>query len=186
MLPSVSEVISKIQNAGLMTANATTEYISSLPDHRQPCDGQQLLDELAADNRLTPFQVDHLLADNPEPLVLGNYTLLDKLGQGGMGVVYKALHRRMDRIVALKVLAPDAVKTPILVERFHREVKAVARLHHPNIVTAFDADEHRGIHFLVMELVEGRDLSKVVQLRHPLPIADALNYAHQRSCPSRH
>ncbi len=68
-----------------------------------------------------------------------------------MGLVYKAIHRRMDRIVAFKVLSSGAVKTQTLVERCHREVKAVAKLSHPNIVTAFDADEHRGTHFRVME-----------------------------------
>ncbi len=179
MPPSVLQFIQRIDASGLMTADAVSEFVSNLSTGRQPGDGHQLLKELLKDGILNPFQVEELTSDRNRSLVLGNYILLDKLGQGGMGVVYKAFHRRMDRFVALKVLSQEAVKTPSLVERFHREVKAAAKLHHPNIVAAFDADESRGEHFLVMEFVEGQDLAKVVRMRHPLPIASAIEYVVQ-------
>jgi serine/threonine protein kinase len=110
---------------------------------------------------------------------LGNYTVLAKLGEGGMGMVLKARHRRMDRVVALKVLNREATQSPAAVSRFHQEVKAAARLVHPNIVTAYDADEAAGIHFLVMEYVDGMALAEVVGRNGPLPVRDAVNYILQ-------
>jgi serine/threonine protein kinase len=108
-------------------------------------------------------------------LVLGNYRILDKLGEGGMGMVLKAEHTRMERLVALKVLSSKVIKEPDALARFHREVKAAARLSHPNIVTAHDADEAKGTHFLVMEYVDGVDLASQVQQHGRLPVDRALN-----------
>src|SRR5207253_88141 len=87
------------------------------------------------------------LADHPR------YRLLEPLGVGGMGAVYTARHRLMDRVVALKVIHPRLLRNPVAVERFRREVKAAARLDHPNIVTAHDAEQAGGCHFLVMEFI---------------------------------
>src|SRR5262249_45364555 len=84
---------------------------------------------------------------------LGQYRILERLGAGGMGEVYKALHISMDRVVALKVLAPDLVQEQRARARFQREIKGAARLNHPNIVMAHDADEAEGHCFLVMEYV---------------------------------
>jgi serine/threonine protein kinase len=110
---------------------------------------------------------------------LGNYTILAGLGEGGMCMVLKARHRRMDRLVALKVLNREATQSSAAVLRFQQEVKAAARLVHPNIVTAYDADEACGIHFLVMEFVDGMALAEVVGRNGPLPIRDAVNYMLQ-------
>jgi serine/threonine protein kinase len=91
-----------------------------------------------------------------------------------MGVVLKARHRRMDRLVAIKVLPAASLKSASAIERFYREVKAAARLMHPNIVAAFDAGEHEGMHYLVMEYVEGQDLGQIVANRGPLSVAQAV------------
>jgi formylglycine-generating enzyme required for sulfatase activity/aminoglycoside phosphotransferase (APT) family kinase protein len=96
-----------------------------------------------------------------------------------MGVVFLAEHQRMGRQVALKVLPPAAMRDHTAVERFHREVRALAALTHPNIITAHDADEARGLHFFVMEYVEGEDLAALVKRRGALPVAQALNYVVQ-------
>jgi serine/threonine protein kinase len=112
-------------------------------------------------------------------LVLGDYLLLDPLGQGGMGKVFRARHRRMDRIVALKILPPSATGDPTAVQRFRREVKAAARLEHPNVVAAHDAGEDKGVHYLVMEYVPGDNLASVVRARGPLPVAEAVDFAIQ-------
>ena len=112
-------------------------------------------------------------------LILGNYTILDKIGAGGMGQVFKAEHRRMHRIVAIKMLPPAVMKDAAAVARFQREVEAAAKLQHPNIVAAHDADEANGVHFLVMEYVEGSDLSALVKKNGPLPVAKAVNYILQ-------
>ena len=91
---------------------------------------------------------------------LGEYQLIAQLGEGGMGRVYKARHTRLDRIVALKVLPRGRIADPRAVARFEREMKAVGRLDHPNIVQAYDAREIDGTPVLVMEFVDGLDLAR--------------------------
>jgi hypothetical protein len=122
----------------------------------------------------------------PELVGHPRYRILGVLGSGGMGVVYKAVQRHTDRVVALKVLAPKLQTTPDFVERFRREVRAVARLQHPNIVLAFDADEAGGLHFIVMEYVEGVGLDRLVQQKGPLPIPEACDCARQAALGLQH
>ena len=140
---------------------------------------QALLRELVRQKKLTKFQAQLIYQGKTKGLILGNYLILDRIGQGGMGQVYKARHRRMDRIVALKMLPAAEMKKPAAVERFHREVRAAARLSHPNIVTAHDADEAEGLHFLVMEHVEGQDLGVLVRAEGPLSVNRAVHYITQ-------
>ncbi len=108
-------------------------------------------------------------------LLIGNYLILDKLGQGGMGMVFKARHRRLGRVGALKILPPSFARDRSAVLRFRREVEAAGRLKHPNVVAALDADEDRGVHFLVMDYVEGKDLDHIVRERGPLPVGQAVD-----------
>jgi serine/threonine protein kinase len=117
---------------------------------------------------------------------IDQYRLLEKIGQGGMGAVYKALHLRLEKIVALKVLPAHRMNDADAVARFQREMKAVGRLDHPNIVRATDARETDGIHFLVMEFVEGVDLAKLVQRRGPLPVSDACELIRQVAVGLQH
>jgi serine/threonine protein kinase len=107
------------------------------------------------------------------------YRIVRLLGRGGMGAVYQAVHTVMDRPVALKVMRPDLTENPAAVERFKREVKAAAQLHHPNIVTAFDAEQVGNTHFLVMEYVDGRTLADVVAADGPLPAEVAADFVAQ-------
>jgi len=118
---------------------------------------------------------------SPKLPVLGDYVLLGKIGAGGMGKVFKARHRRMDRIVALKVLPPNMMKHPEVIQRFRQEVKAAAQLFHPNIVTAFDAGEQSGVHFLVMEFVDGQALSAIIKEHGPFNLEKAIEYIQQAS-----
>ena len=107
------------------------------------------------------------------------YRIIELIGKGGMGDVYKAEHRLMDRLVALKLINQGLVRNTQAVERFRREVRAAARLTHPNIVTAYDAEQAGDVHFLVMEFVDGTDLASVVQQQGPLPIAQACDCIRQ-------
>jgi tRNA A-37 threonylcarbamoyl transferase component Bud32 len=126
---------------------------------------------------------------------LGQYELLEKLGEGGMGAVYKARHRLMDRVVAIKVIHPRHVAHPGARERFRREIRALARLDHPHIVRAQYADEADGVHFLVMEYVPGSSLAQEVAAQGPLSVAracatiqqaaEALQCAHEASLVHR-
>jgi serine/threonine protein kinase len=126
---------------------------------------------------------------------LGEYELLAKLGEGGMGAVYQARHTRLKRVVALKVLPKDRMTDPRAVARFEREMEAVGKLSHPNIVLAHDARDIDGTTILVMEYVEGFDLAQVARQVGALQIADAcelvrqaalgLQYAHQHGLVHR-
>ncbi len=177
----------QILNCGLCTKDELAGFEAQLP--QQPETTQDLAKELVRAGRLTKFQAQSLYNGKGASLVLGNYFILDKLGAGGMGQVFRAEHRRMKRVVALKVLPAEMVKDSTNVQRFHREVQAAARLNHPNIVTAYDADETKGVHYYVMENVDGDDLSSLVRRDGTLTAhraieiitqaARGLQYAHQ-------
>ena len=133
--------------------------------------------EMVAAGGQTPAQPDSV---EPSDLgQLGEYELLAKLGEGGMGAVYKARQTRLKKIVALKVLPKEHTSDPQAVARFEREMEAVGRVSHPNIVQAHDARDIDGTTVLVMEYVEGQDLSHVVKRLGMLPIADACEIARQ-------
>jgi formylglycine-generating enzyme required for sulfatase activity/anti-sigma factor RsiW len=124
-------------------------------------------------------QSNHLPAGDDACRCLGPYRLLDTLGQGGMGTVYRAPHTKLDKVVAVKLLPVDRLRDADAVARFEREMKAVGRLSHANVVQAFDAGENAGIPFLVMEYVEGVNVSDLVQRRGPLGAADACEIVRQ-------
>jgi len=143
---SVAEFARSAKQSGILTADSLAEFLRGVaPD----TDAAQLANRLVKAGRLTAFQAEQMYGGKAGSLVLGPYVVLELLGEGGMGVVYKAEHRKMRRVVALKVIASDALKSPAAVQRFEREVQAAAKLEHPNIVTAFDAGEAAGTHYLV-------------------------------------
>jgi serine/threonine protein kinase len=125
--------------------------------------------------KLTAYQAAAVYQKKGRGLLIGNYLILDKLGQGGMGMVFKARHRRLGKLGALKILPPSFARDPTAVQRFRREIQAAGRLQHPNLVAAQDADEDRGVHFLVMNYVDGRDLDRIVHESGPLPVAQAVD-----------
>jgi serine/threonine protein kinase len=150
-------------------------------------DARQLAAELIRRGWLTPFQVNHILQGHAEKLVLGPYLLLERLGQGGMGQVYKARHVLMDRLVALKVLRPDLLLDhPSALERFRREIQAAAKLTHPNVVLAHDASEVGETFFLVMEYVAGDDLGRLLKQHGRLPPGEAAGYVRQAALGLQH
>jgi serine/threonine-protein kinase len=150
---------------------------------------------LIAEKLLTPFQARLILGGEPHRLVMGQYRLLDELGRGGMGSVYKALHTVMGRVVAVKVILSELMQVERAIEWFRREVQALTQLQHPNIVMAFDANEADGVHFLVMEYVDGPNLDVMVRRDGPLAppfacevireAALGLEYAHQKGMVHR-
>src|SRR5205823_3050926 len=136
---------------------------NELPADARPTDDETFARLLVERGKLTKFQADELLAGRGPALVLGDYVLLDELGAGGMGKVYKARHRTMQRVVALKVMSLAAMKDEAAVKRFQREVRAAARLEHPNIVTAYDSGAVGNVRYLVMQFVDGGDLASLVR-----------------------
>jgi serine/threonine protein kinase len=117
---------------------------------------------------------------------LGPYRILDRLGSGGMGQVYKAEHILMKRVVALKVIAPHLVGDAGELARFQSEIQLAARLTHQNIVTAYDAAEANGLHFLAVEYVDGIDLARLIERRGPLSVSMACEYIRQVALGLQH
>src|SRR5262249_7236342 len=105
---------------------------------------------------------------------------------GGMGAVYQAQHLLMERLVALKVINHNLLDNRAAVERFRREVKAAAKLTHPNIVTAHDAEQAGDTHFLVMEYVEGTSLARLTSDQGRWPVARACDYVRQAALGLQH
>jgi WD40 repeat protein len=135
---------------------------------------------LSAAGPSAPEPLPPELADHPR------YRVEQLLGAGGMGAVYRAWHRVLGRPVALKVINPALTNKAAAVERFARESRAAARLSHPNIVAAFDAEQAGGTHFLVMEYVEGTDLARLVAEQGPLPVDRACEYVRQAALGLQH
>lgn len=174
-----AELVREFDTLGVLDARVV---LATLGASGQPLDqlaAPDVITLLSEQQLLSQWQRDKLASGNPESLVLGDYVLIDPLGKGGMGVVYRARHRRMDRLVALKTLTDQATESDDSVQRFQREVRAAARLSHPNIVAAYDAGEHNDTHYLVMELVDGIDLSRLVRQSGPLNAATAIDYIRQ-------
>jgi len=143
--------------------------------------------ELLQRGWLTPYQANQLLNGRGQELVLGSYLLLERLGEGGMGQVFKARHQNLGRIVAVKLIRKERLASADAVRRFQREIRAAAQLNHPNIVRAYDAAEVDGNHLLVMEYVDGgADLSRLVKLRGPLPVAEACDLMRQAAVGLQH
>jgi serine/threonine protein kinase len=165
-----------LQQSGLLS----TRDFRKVVDHLTALQNSRAIARALVDwGMVTKFQAELLLVGRARGFFLGPYKILDHLGQGGMGRVYKALHQNMNRIVALKVLAPNLVTTPKAQRLFQREVQAAARLTHPNIVTAFDANEVNGRHYLAMEFVDGPNLEHLVRDHGPLPVGMACSIIRQ-------
>src|SRR5579871_6605195 len=155
---SPDEFLKQLEERGVLAADQSKTIQDRISLAAFPMDTDGLAQELVRQGKLTEFQAEEARQGNASSLVLGNYVLLEKIGAGGMGQVFKARHRVMDRVVAVKLLPAAMTKDKAAIARFHREVKAAAKISHPNIVTAHDADQADGVHFLVMEYVDGCDL----------------------------
>ncbi len=172
----LEKLVKHIEDSGILAGDTLKDFLPPKTDLK---DGKELARELIRKKMLTEYQAQELYQGKGKALVLGNYVIQEKIGAGGMGQVFKAQHRRMKRIVAVKLLPTALMKDPAVVARFEREVTAAARLNHPNIVTAFDADKVNDAHFLVMECVEGSDLAALVKKNGPFPVEQAVNYILQ-------
>jgi serine/threonine protein kinase len=178
--------LANLRQSGLVSDELLTELTDRLPETNR---GRVLARALVEQGVLTKFQAERLLAGRTSGFLLGQYRILDQLGQGGMGRVFKAVHQTMHRVVALKVLAPQLIETEKAQQLFLREMRAVAQLNHPNLVTAYDANQVGNRHYLVLEYVDGPNLCQLVRDQGPLPVglacelmrqaAEGLQYAHE-------
>ncbi len=173
---SRDEFLANVRQSGLLTDTQLAQVESKLPDNSR---GRVAARAFVQWGLLTKFQAERILIGRTSGFQLGQYRILDQLGHGGMGRVFKAKHRTMDRTVALKVLAPTVMQSGRAQELFLREVRAAAQLNHPNIVAAYDANETDGRLYLVLEFVEGQNLEQLVRDRGPLPVGQACDFIFQ-------
>lgn len=158
--------------------------LDHLTRRKPPASPELLVKQLARAGWLTPYQAQQLL-EKPEPLLrVDNYLLLDVIGEGGMGRVYKARHWLLQRTGALKIIRTDRLRDAEAMRRFLLEIRVLAKLDHANVVSAYDAGPIRngplaGGFFLVMEYVEGTDLANLVRQFGPLGVDQAADYLRQ-------
>lgn len=191
---TLREFQDRLVSSGLMTATKAEEaknaLIEALGEDASKAGPQEWGKHLVQTKRATLFQVSAVASGRPPKVVLGDYELLEKIASGGMGDVYKAVDRTTGTIAVVKVLPAASATDNELVQRFHREIRLLSEIKHPNIVGAFDAGMSDGCHFLAMEFVDGADLGRVVKLKGPMPPEDAvecirqaavaLGFAHER------
>lgn len=168
---SRDEFLAELAASHLLTDQELQKFAAASPDE----DVLGLAKTMLVAGVITDYQLDAVSQGRAAELRIGNYDILDRLGAGGMGTVYKARRRRMKRIVALKVLAASLCKDDAFVQRFQREVETIARIGHPNVVMAYDADVAACGHFLVMEFVDGRDLIAFTEKNRPLDVPRAVD-----------
>jgi WD40 repeat protein/tRNA A-37 threonylcarbamoyl transferase component Bud32 len=149
-------------------------------------DARGLARELLQRGWLTPLQANQLLQGRGADLILGPYIVLERLGEGGGGQVFKARHQKLGRAVALKLIRKELLTDAEVLGRFYREIQVVSQLDHPNVVRAYDAGPVGGTHFLAMELVEGTDLGRLIKKNGPLPVTEACEYIRQAACGLAH
>ncbi|WP_417395456.1 protein kinase domain-containing protein [Gimesia chilikensis] len=177
MTMTLEQFATQLDDSGVLSVEELASFRKSYcPDIDSAEDLGKLL---VKHNKVTRLQAQMVYQGQGDKLRFGNYVIQDKIGSGGMGDVYLARHRRMQREVALKLLPTAMAEDQNVIRRFQREVHAAAKLSHPNIVTAHDADEVDGTHYLVMEYVSGTDLSALVKQQGVLPVGQALDYILQ-------
>jgi len=178
MSDNVTQFLSQIASLGLLNNDdlrvLTTEFTSG----PLPNDCKGLIEHLVASGHLTEFQASLLSVGRGSDLRIGSYVILEKLGEGGMGSVFKAVHELMRRTVAIKTIRRTIVDS-CAIERFQQEIEALGRLNHRNVVRAEHAGEAKGTWFLVMEFVPGADLAEIAQRLGPLRTADACEVVRQ-------
>ena len=162
-------------DSGFLDAEGLQTYLTGLKLEDRSVGVEDLARALVRDGRLTRYQAAALFQGKGKALLIGPYVVLDKLGSGGMGMVFKAKARAGGHEIALKLLPPSSSKHPQAVLRFRREAQIMAKLDHPNVVSSHEIGEFHGVHYLVMDYVEGRDLDRVVRATGPLKVGRAID-----------
>ncbi|MDP6637282.1 MAG: serine/threonine-protein kinase [Phycisphaerae bacterium] len=176
---TLRELIDELTSSYLLDAEQCALCLDRFGMTAESGDAEIFASRLVEHDEITQFQASAALQKRSTALVIGDYHVLDVIGSGGMGQVYKARHRIMKRLVAIKIMHTARATNPKLVQRFYREVEAAARLSHPNIVTAYDAGETPGGLYLAMEYVDGVDLSVILNTVGALGINQAVNIVLQ-------
>jgi eukaryotic-like serine/threonine-protein kinase len=183
-IDTVVSLVGLIQKHQLLEPAQLDELTGVLVPHFP--DPRALAKELLQRGWLTAFQLNQLFRDRGGELKQGNFLLLERLGAGGMGQVFKAKHLKFDCLVALKLIHRERTPSEEFLRRFRREMTAAVRLDHPNIVRTVDVGEKNGVLYFAMEYLQGIDLQKLVKQRGALSAAEACLYARQAALGLQH
>jgi eukaryotic-like serine/threonine-protein kinase len=183
-ISTAANLVDMVRQARLLTPEQLDELTKDLQG-RFPLP-RPLAQELLKRGWVTPYQINQLFMGKAGELGLGPYIILERLGEGGVGYVFKARHQHMQRLVAVKVIRKDMVTDKEIVGRFYREIHAVSQLIHPNIIVAYDAGPVGQTHFFAMEYVEGVDLGRLVKKDGPLDVERACEFIRQASLGLQH
>jgi serine/threonine protein kinase len=172
-----SRIVDDLDDSRILRRPQFEELVADLLPR---CDDWQIVaPELVYRGWLTPYQAHQLLQGRGRSLVVGSYVLLEPIGEGGMGFIYRARNWKLDTLAAVKVIRPDRAADPVAVERFVREVRALGAIDHPHMVHALDADVEGDRLYCAMEYVPGTDLGRLLAERGALPVETACRYAVQ-------
>jgi serine/threonine protein kinase len=185
---STDELLDLVRKSELIESAELAHYVHTRSSKASlPTEPKKLARQLIKDGLLTKFQAEQLLMGKYKPFTLnGKYRLLERIGVGGMALVYLCEHLVLRRQVAIKVLPSGLADLPATLERFRREARLSAALDHPNIVRTHDIDQDGNMPFLVMEYVDGRSFQEIVSARGPLPIERAAHYVAQAALGLQH
>lgn len=181
------DLLPVIRRSGVLPDRQFEEVRAKVLRGDYPTDSVALAERLVRESILTDYQAQRFLRNKSHGLVVGGrYVVLDRIGLGSMGRVYRAMHLLMGRTVAIKIIAPDIASNKRVVARFQREMKLVGRLDHPNVVRAFDADQVDNVLYIVMEYVPGQSLGHRLRVKGPLPAPEVVSYAAQAAAGLAH
>lgn len=190
MAISIQDLLQNLTESGLLSDEEVSTVHETYAQRGQRGTAEEFAKELVKSNHLTKLQAAAVLKGKTRNLIFGEYVVLDKIGSGGMGQVFKARHKPTRKLVAVKVLSAEAVSNRRLIERFKKEAKAIGRLKHPNVVRAYEAGKINKIRYLVMEFVDGENMLARVKRKGPLEVDEVVNcilqaargldYAHQK------
>src|SRR5216683_376878 len=184
---TVADFVELTRKSGVVDASSLDTVVDhSRTGPHSPADPKQLAGHLVRHGLLTIFQAEQLLRGRWRGFNIGKYQILERLGFGGMGIVYLAEHKALRRRVAVKVLPVSLAESRWFLDRFYKEAQAVAALNHPNIVCAHDIDQDGKLHFLVMEYVDGSNLQEIVGKHGPMSVLRAAHYIRQAALGLQH
>jgi eukaryotic-like serine/threonine-protein kinase len=182
-ISSPAELVDWLADNQFLTAKQAEEIRPLVPTF---ADLRTCAKELIRRDWLTPFQVNQILQGKHEQLLIGSYRLRERIGEGAMGQVFKAVQARVGRVVAVKMIHKELVNSSKALDRFRREVETVSQLAHPNIARVLDAGDSEDRPYLVMEFIDGINLSQRVKTDGALPIQEAVECARQTALGLQH
>jgi serine/threonine-protein kinase len=179
--PKASRFWQAARQSGLIDEEALQVCLAAVPPEKREAEhlDRRLARQAVQQGKLSIWQAQQLMAGRSSGFKIDRYTLIEMIGQGGMGRVYLAKDTRLNRRVALKILSPDRMNNPRAIARFQREARVGAQLQHENLVRIYDEGEANGKCYLVMEYIEGKNIGAIIAENGPIPPATAARLGQQ-------